>query len=187
MVWWQSFFDVVSSLWLVADMALDCFTTAGFYYKQDWPFFVASTMALFLPTVIGGFLLWCYMAVWLLGCSKQCLVSIITAPLCILGFCIIWIISPILHFIQAVFSSLGVQPVGGPDFEIQVSILSFHQLTLDCMQGPGFARFWLVVLILKSCEQLLEALPQTLINVIYLDRRWHDLSEWEIAKLVRHH
>ena len=53
------------------------------------------------------------------------------------------------------------------------------------MQGPGFARFWLVVLILKFCEQLLEALPQTLINVIYLDRRWHDLSEWEIAKLVR--
>ena len=47
------------------------------------------------------------------------------------------------------------------------------------------ARFWLVVMILKTCEQLLEALPQTLINVIYLDRRWHDLSEWEIGKLVR--
>ena len=184
MVWWQSFFDVASSLWLVADMALDCVTTAGFFSKtSDYPFFVASITALFLPTVIGGFLLWCYIEKGC-GCSKLCSVSIITVPLCILGFCIIWIISPILHFIQAVFSSLGVQPVGGPDFEIQVSILSFHQLTLDCMQGPGFARFWLVVLILKSCEQLLEALPQTLINVIYLDRRWHDLSEWEIAKLV---
>ena len=41
-----------------------------------------------------------------------------------------------------------------------------------------------MVLILKTCEQLLEALPQTLINVIYLDRRWHDLSQWEIGKLV---
>ena len=39
-------------------------------------------------------------------------------------------------------------------------------------------------MILKSCEQLLEALPQTLINVIYLDRQWHNLSDWEIAKLV---
>ena len=51
-------------------------------------------------------------------------------------------------------------------------------------QGDAFSRFWLVVMILKSCEQLLEALPQTLINVIYLDRQWHNLSDWEIAKLV---
>ena len=71
----------------------------------------------------------------------------------------------------------GIQPVGGPAFEIQASVFSFCLLTHDCLQGPGFERFWLVVLILKSCEQLLEALPQTLINVIFLDRRWHDLSE----------
>ena len=140
---WQSIFDVISSLWLVADMALDCVTTAGYYSKRDAPFFRASIIVLVLPTVIGGLLLWCYMSYtkkvkkiklgcpdWVdlyedCCCSKICSFSIITAPLCILGFGIIWIISPILHFIQAVFSMFGVQPVGGPEFRIQVSISTF--------------------------------------------------------------
>ena len=219
---WQSIFDVVSSLWLVADMALDCVTTAGYYSKAfsaaknrtdyniretvEFPFFVASIIALILPTVIGGIFLWCYMSFYTkkvkkvdMGCpdwidlyddcccSCLCSFSIVTAPLCILGFGIIWIVSPVLHFIQAVFSMFGVQPVGGRDFQIQVSIFSLIDSfkTVHALQGKGLARFWLVVLILKTCEQLLEALPQTLINVIYLDRRWHDLSEWEIGKLVR--
>jgi len=102
-------------------------------------------------------------------CSKLCSFSFVTAPLCILGFGLIWIVSPVLHFIQAVIAMFGVQPVGGKDFAIK---------------GKGLERFWLVVMILKSCEQLFEALPQTLINVIYLDRQWHNLSDWEIAKLV---
>ena len=71
---WQSIFDVASSLWLVVDMALDCVTTAGFYSKAqnaakdniygaaEFPFFVASIIALFFPTLIGGILLWCYMS-----------------------------------------------------------------------------------------------------------------------------
>ena len=79
----------------------------------------------------------------------------------------------------------GVQPVGWKDFAIKVPVIFFHfHHLLPKTQGKGLERFWLVVMILKSCEQLLEALPQTLINVIYLDRQWHDLSDWEIAKLV---
>ena len=157
---WQSIFDVISSLWLVADMALDCVTTAGYYSKAfsaaknrtdyniretvEFPFFVASIIALILPTVIGGIFLWCYMSFYTkkvkkvdMGCpdwidlyndcccSRLCSFSIVTAPLCILGFGIIWIVSPVLHFIQAVFSMFGVQPVGGRDFQIQVYLI--HQ------------------------------------------------------------
>ena len=70
----QSVFDVASSLWLVVDMALDCVTSAGFYSKAknattdniydtaEFPFFVASLVALFLPTLVGGILLWCYLS-----------------------------------------------------------------------------------------------------------------------------
>ena len=54
---WQSIFDVASSLWLVVDMALDCVTIAGFYSKgaAEFPFFVASIVALFFPTLIPIF------------------------------------------------------------------------------------------------------------------------------------
>ena len=71
---WQSIFDVASSLWLVVDMALDCVTIAGFYSKgaAEFPFFVASIVALFFPTLIGGILLWCYLSYYAkkvnLGC-----------------------------------------------------------------------------------------------------------------------
>ena len=217
---WQSIFDVISSLWLVADMALDCVTTAGYYSKAfsaaknrtdyniretvEFPFFVASIVALFFPTLVGGILLWCYLSYYTkkvknvkLGCpdwmdlykdcccSKLCSLSFITIPLCILGFGLIWVVSPVLHFIQAVIAMFGVQPVGGKDFAIKVPIIFFHfHYPIPKTQGKGLVRFWLVVMILKSCEQLLEALPQTLINVIYLDRQWHNLSDWEIAKLV---
>ena len=165
---------------------------------------MASIVALFFPTLIGGILLWCYLSYYTkkvtnvkLGCpdwmdlykdcccSKLCSLSFITIPLCILGFGLIWVVSPVLHFIQAVIAMFGAQPVGGKDFAIKVPIIFFHiHHLIPKTQGKGLERFWLVVMILKSCEQLLEALPQTLINVIYLDRQWHNLSDWEIAKLV---
>ena len=135
-------------------MALDCVTTAGFYPKAqnaaedniygaaEFPFFVASIVALFFPTLIGGILLWCYLSYYTkkvtnvkLGCpdwmdlykdcccSKLCSFSFVTAPLCILGFGLIWVVSPVLHFIQAVIAMFGVQPVGGKDFAIKVPII----------------------------------------------------------------
>ena len=51
-------------------------------------------------------------------------------------------------------------------------------------QGEGLGWFWLLVLVLKITEQVFEALPQTVIATIYLDKRWHTLSDWQIKKLV---
>ena len=52
------------------------------------------------------------------------------------------------------------------------------------MQGKRFGWFWLLVLVLKASEQVFEALPQTVIATIYLDKRWDSLSDGQIAKLV---
>ena len=164
---WQSIFDVASSLWLVVDMALDCVTTAGFYSKAqnaaedniygaaEFPFFVASIVALFFPTLIGGILLWCYLSYYekvrnvKLGfpdwmdlykdccCSKLCSFWFTSVPLCILGFGLIWIVSPVLHFIQAVIAMFGVQPVGGKDFAIKVCVIFSISPTAPLNTGEG--------------------------------------------------
>ena len=36
------------------------------------------------------------------------------------------------------------------------------------LQGPNFQRFWTLVLLLKVCEQLIEAPLQIIINFVYL-------------------
>merc|ERR1712126_404618 len=150
------------------------------------PFFWASLDSILLPPAIGSLV--CGLALittqvsreisckdkddFIFGCC--CGPFILAVLILIFGGCflllgIVWVLSPVLHLIQACFLLFGVKPVGGREAEIQ---------------GEGFNQFWLFVMILKACEQFLEALPQTVTTLIYLDKFWDNLTDWEIRKLV---
>jgi len=73
---------------------------------------------------------------------------------------IAWIFSPFLHISRALFALYGAKPAGdsGP-----------------IKDSKTFRRFWTFVLLLAMMEQILEALPQTIIGGVYfyLDQESH--------------
>ena len=137
----SAIFGVFSSMWLVVDMALDIVTTEGYHAKAFAsggsayePFFWASLGSILLPTAIGSLV--CLLACPCLAHTGRagndddddfnfCVACLYCSP-CIFGGCflmlgIIWVLSPVLHLIQACFLLFGVKPVGGNTrSEIQV-------------------------------------------------------------------
>jgi len=139
-------------------------------------FFYASAGALVLPIPVGLvlvliFFLYDYsrnLKRWPIGCcSNECCgqfcgisLSIVLLPLTFilaifLSFLIVplaWIFSPFLHISRALFALFGAKPAG------ESSIGE---------QSKSFKRFWTFVLLLGVMEQVLEALPQTIISGLF--------------------
>jgi len=159
-------------------------------------FFYASAGALVLPIPVGLvlvliFFLYDYsrnLKRWPIGCcSNECCgqfcgisLSIVLLPLTFilaisLSFLIVplaWIFSPFLHISRALFALFGAKPAG--------------ESTLG-EQSKSFKRFWTFVLLLGVMEQVLEALPQTIISGLffYLEQR-EILESISVEELLPH-
>jgi len=172
------------------DMATEVNGDVPFYYPYEFLysendtrvllkescFFYASAGALVLPIPVGLvlvliFFLYDYsrnLKRWPIGCcSNECCgqfcgisLSIVLLPLTFilaifLSFLIVplaWIFSPFLHISRALFALFGAKPAG------ESSIGE---------QSKSFKRFWTFVLLLGVMEQVLEALPQTIISGLF--------------------
>jgi len=141
-------------------------------------FFIASASSIVLPALAATFIFVVYhMIEWSVRiktfCKEKCpcstegccstaagmLCCVSAAPFTFISAVVSGIIVPIafavfplLQFIVALFKLFGIAPTDQNDHPIQ---------------GPGFKRFWLLVMLLRLCEQFLEAPLQIVINVTY--------------------
>jgi len=88
--------------------------------------------------------------------------TLVPAALASLTIPLVWLLSPLLHFVQALFVLLAGQP----------SNWSNDPRNSQGQMGPAFSKFWMFVLILKTVEQLCEALPQVIINSLAFYQRY---------------
>ena len=161
---------------------------------KEAEFFYASAGALILPIPAGLILILIFFiydySKNLTSCTVKCcsikclgkfcgvLLSILLLPLTfiiaiILSFLIVpiaWIFSPFLHISRALFALFGAKPAGdtGP-IQVKVKQLKSKRFSLikSFQNNKTFRRFWTFVLLLGVMEQVLEALPQTIIGGLY--------------------
>lgn len=139
----------------VAQDQLNFYPEAAFFYAS------ASSMLLPIPIAIISVTIWTMIMMIRSLYHKQCglLLCLLLGPFTLLPALLAglvtplaWVISPILHFIQALFCLFGVRP--GDETNSRV-------------KGPKFSKFWAFVLILKVIEQFFEAVPQVGINAVF--------------------
>jgi len=156
------------------------FSPSFAYFKNgtinvEATFFYASLAAILLPVPMGILIIafyYSFKSLYYLNSKHIALAAIfgvfslvpgiLALLLAVLVMPVVWVVSPFIHFAQVMFALFGVKPVGGRSTKVK---------------GDQFTRFWLFVMFLKLIEQFFEALPQVVINGLYIYRYQDKFSE----------